>query len=121
MQQINNIHTATINAFASFEIGQAAVVTNVAAHASRMPLHAVSKCSDPMKSKGGALERWRGDSSSRGSHAGSTPPVPTVVPVVMAGDIDLTGNLGKGYPLPANAALPPALWATWVLSRSLCG
>ncbi len=112
MQQQIHIHNATINAFASFEFGQAVVVTNAAAHATLPTQHAVLKCSDPEKSGSGSLGRWRGTEMLRGRR--STTGRSKVGQVV-------TVDPGREYPMPAVVAMPPALWATWVLGQPLCG
>ncbi len=112
MQQQISIHNATINAFASFEFGQAVVVTNAAVHAPLPTQHAVSKCSDPGKSGGGSLARWRGTELLRGRRS--------MTRSSMVG-LGVTVDPGRSYPMPAVVAMPPALWATWVLGQPLCG
>ena len=109
MQQFPSIHNATVNAFARFVSGQAVVVANAAAGTSARHPHAVTKCSDPglttIRPRG---RGWRegslslGSMSKPGSGYGVTEP-------------------GRGYPRPTAPAMPPALWASWILSRSLCG
>ncbi len=109
MQQFNRIHNATVNAFARFVSGQAVVVANAAAGASAMHPHAVTKCSDPGLTTDRLRERgWREGSLSRGSLSkpgtgyGRTEP-------------------GRVGPRPTAPAMPPVLWASWILGRSLCG
>ncbi len=111
MQQQNTIPTATINAIANVQFGTAVVVTNAAAQASLSIRHAVSKCSPPRKPGGGSLERWRDEGLMRTRRNMPTPP--------RGGDVSVGG--GVSYPMSVNVVMPPAVWATWVLGRSLCG
>jgi hypothetical protein len=106
MQRITNIQNATINAFASFELGLATVVANATAATSSMRSDAASKGSDPRKS-GPSGRGWR----DHGTYRRDRHPVTSVPPV----ERPVVGCT------PTPATLPPTLWAAWVLSRSLCG
>lgn len=113
MQQAITIQNATINAFAAIEAGQVAVVTNAAATSLMRSHHRASKCSEPRKTGPGTLAGWRRDPRSRGSS--STSPYSSVE----VGRVSV--DPGRSYPMPSSQTMPAALWATWVLGKSLCG
>lgn len=118
MQQINSITAATTTAIANARIGSAAVVTNAAAAYFPGFSYSVSKCSDPSKSGMGMLERWRGHELPRAGRP-STPPVaghhPTHDGVVVS------SVTSTACAVPSTTQLPPGVWASLVLGRSLCG
>lgn len=111
MQRQISITNATINAFAGIEFGQAVVVANAVAGASMSCHHAASKCPDPGKSDLGSLGRWRGEETWRGTRPPSTTPT----------DVAVSHEQDMSYLMPTDVAMPARLWASWVLSRSLCG
>lgn len=115
MQQQICIPTTTAIAQARIAFAQAAVVTNAAAHTFREYQHAVPKCSDPGKPGRGASDRWRVSGMSRGWLRPSTPPVRVPVSRVAV------PRVVRGSALMSDLAMPPSLWASWVLSQSLCG
>lgn len=119
LQQIC-INAATTTAITNAQVGSAAVVTNAAAaHAPRFS-YAVSKCSEPRKSGCGALDRWRGMSMLRLGERLSTPPTSGHHPVHGDGVV-VSPVASTACAIPSTVALPPALWASLVIGKSLCG
>lgn len=111
MQRQISITNATINAFAGIQFGQAVVVANAVAGASLSCHHAASKCPDPGKSELGSLHLWREQDTWRDTRPS---PMATV-------DVERSPVQDMSYLMPADVAMPAPIWASWVLSRSLCG
>ena len=114
-----NIIAATTTAIANARIGSAAVVTNAAAQRFPRFTYSVSKCSDPMKSGVGMLERWRGSELSRRGEKHSPSAVTGSHP--RPRHVDVTPSVDTVCTIPTTLALPPTLWASLVIGRSLCG
>lgn len=111
MQRQISITNATINAFAAIEFGQAVVVANAVAGTSLSCHHADSKCPDPGKSDSGSLGLWREGEMWRETRTSDTTP----------SDVSVSYVPGMSYLMPSDVAMPARVWASWVLSRSLCG
>lgn len=115
MQQQIRIPTAIANATANTMFAQAAIVTNAAARAHLISSHEVSKRPDPGKPGKDVPGRWRVSGLSRCVERSSC------CPVYEPGPSAIPQETGMGMTLPAHVAMPPSLWATWVLGKSLCG
>ncbi len=111
-QQIGNTNNF-INTNTGFGFGSAIGGTYAqlpCATLARAAAHAVHDCSDPVKPKRVRTMRSREVSSMESWRLAS--------PTVTNGT---TATTPVAVPRPHVVVMPPRLWASWVLSRSLCG
>jgi len=111
-QQIGNTNNF-INTNTGFGFGSAIGGTYAklpCAALARAAVHAVHDCSDPVKPKREPVMRSCSLSSMESWRLAS--------PAVTSGT---TTSTPVAVPRPQVVVMPPRLWASWVLSRSLCG
>ncbi len=108
-QQFGNTNNSIItnNGFGFGSIG--GTYAQLPGTASAAAVHAVHDCSDPVKPKRERDMRSRRLSTESWRLVSTEPRYGTLAMTAVA------------VPRPEVVVMPPRLWASWVLSRSLCG